>query len=91
MKLARCANVQGREGSEALIERSLILIAQLALATVAAKLVDCRIIVAIDAAVSIAILSKLDHVVLDCVRRTVGIVHAVCKGYTKKKRGEFCH
>lgn len=88
MKLARCANIQGREGSEALVQRTLILIAQFALATVSAKLVDCCIIVAIDASVSIAILSKLDHVVLDSVGRTVGIVHTVCEG-CKKKRGEF--
>lgn len=85
MKLARCAHIQGREGGQALVQRTLVLIAQFTLAAIAAQLVNGRIIVAIDATVSIAILSELDHVVLDGVGRTVGIVYAVCECYKKEE------
>lgn len=91
MKLARCTHIQGREGGQALVQRTLVLIAQFALAAIAAQLVDSRIIVTIDATVSIAILSELDHVVLDGVGRTVGIVHTVCECYKKKTGGGSQH
>lgn len=86
MKLARCTHVQRREGGQAFVQRTLVLIAQFALAAIAAQFVDSRIIVTIDATVSIAILSELDHVVLDGVGRTVGIIHTVCECYKKKRR-----
>lgn len=85
MKLARSAHIKGREGGQAFVQRTLVLIAQFALAAIAAQLVNGRIIVTIDAAVSIAILSELDHVILDGVGRTVGIVHAVCECYKKEE------
>jgi len=77
MGLLADANVDVLERIEAVGQLRLVLVAQLALATVAAQLVDGRKVVAIDGPIIIAVLPELGHVVLDGVSRTVRIVHAV--------------
>jgi len=71
------AHVDLLERIKAVGQLRLVLVAQLALASIAAQLVDGSKVVAIDGVVSIAVLAELGHVILDRVGRAVGIVHAI--------------
>jgi len=83
MGLLADANVDVLERIEAVGQLRLVLVAQLALAPIAAQLVDGRKVVAIDGPIIIAVLPELGHVVLDGVGRAVRIVHAVGIGCRK--------